>query len=108
MRKIPHTIHEILVALDCLPAKQHKCAECPFNPHPGMEWPYGCTKGQHDIVREIKMALFYSERAVEWWEDLRQHITIMGDSGGFATQKEVCAHLLKYMDAVETCNRELE
>lgn len=45
------TIRELIEALPCLTSKQHsKCRGCPFNPHPGAEWVYGCWRGQNDML----------------------------------------------------------
>ena len=44
-------LEKIIEGLECLTTKQHKCAGCPFNPHPGMDWPYGCGRGQVVAVR---------------------------------------------------------
>lgn len=51
------TIREIIHGLDCFTTHQHDCLSCPANPHPGMGWPYGCIKGQRDIVEEAKKLL---------------------------------------------------
>lgn len=51
------TIQEVIDGLDCLTTKQTNCIGCPVNPHPGMKWPYGCMKGQMDIVEEAKKLL---------------------------------------------------
>ncbi len=50
-------IQQIIEALDCFTTKQHKCDGCPFNPHPGREWPYGCVRGQNEIVAAAQEAL---------------------------------------------------
>ena len=50
-------VRQIIEGLECLVTKQHKCEGCPFNPHPGMDWPYGCGRGQGDAVRAAKEAL---------------------------------------------------
>lgn len=49
-----HSIQQILDGLKCFTNNQHHCLECPFNPHPGMLWPYGCNKGQSDIIDEAE------------------------------------------------------
>jgi len=49
-------VQQIIDWLDCMTTHQHKCLSCPFNPHPGIMWPYGCIRGQNDILdaaREI-------------------------------------------------------
>ena len=51
------TLPEIIEGLDCFTTHQHKCLSCPANPHHGMSWPYGCIKGQADIVGEAKKLL---------------------------------------------------
>ena len=51
------TIQETIEGLECLVTNQHRCAGCPFNPRPGMEWVYGCGKGQKDIVDAAKERL---------------------------------------------------
>ena len=50
-------IQQIIEGLECLVTKQHRCGACPFNPHPGMDWPYGCGKGQGDVARAARKAL---------------------------------------------------
>ena len=52
-----HSTEEIVKGLGCLTTKQHHCEGCPFNPHPGREWVYGCMKGQADIVAEAREIL---------------------------------------------------
>jgi len=52
-----HKTAEIIEALGCFTTHQHSCAGCPFNPHPGRDWIYGCIKGQNDIVAEARSAL---------------------------------------------------
>lgn len=47
---IMREIEEVIGGLNCLATNQHKCLECPYNPSPGMKWPYGCIKGQADVV----------------------------------------------------------
>lgn len=42
----------VIAALPCLASVLHDCLNCSYNPHPGMPWPYGCHKGQGDIVQE--------------------------------------------------------
>ena len=61
-----HSTSEILKGLDCLADVQHKCQECPFNPHPGMDWPYGCIKGQSEIVREAKETIVKQTTRGDW------------------------------------------
>jgi len=51
------TIKELIDALPCLTSYQHKCLGCAFNPHPGMEWVYGCRKGQNDMIAAAREAL---------------------------------------------------
>ena len=50
-------LQQIIDRLTCLTTKQHHCEGCPFNPHPGMMWVYGCIKGQGDIVEAAREAL---------------------------------------------------
>jgi len=50
-------VNEVIEWLGCLVTKQHKCKGCPYNPRPGMTWPYGCIKGQADIVEEARTLL---------------------------------------------------
>jgi len=65
-----HTLSQIFQGLDCLVSKQHHCAGCPFNPHPGMEWPYGCIKGQTDIVEETRVLLEELQGFKAYFDDL--------------------------------------
>ena len=44
------SVDEVIGGLGCLAAVQHDCIGCPYNPHSGMQWPYGCIKGHRDIV----------------------------------------------------------
>ena len=48
---------EIIEGLECLMTKQKPCAGCTFNPRPGMMWPYGCGKGERDIVKAAQERL---------------------------------------------------
>ena len=50
-------VQQIIDGLGCFITHQHKCLDCPFNPHPGMIWVYGCIKGQGDIVDAAREAL---------------------------------------------------
>ena len=50
-------IQQIIDGLGCFTTNQHKCLDCPFNPHPGLTWVYGCIKGQSDIVDAAREAL---------------------------------------------------
>ena len=51
-------VQQIIDGLGCLTTHQHTgCLSCPFNPHPGMVWVYGCIKGQSDIVDAAREAL---------------------------------------------------
>lgn len=50
-------VQQIIEWLGCLTTQQHKCDGCPFNPHPGMNWVYGCMKGQNDMVEAARKAL---------------------------------------------------
>ena len=59
----PEELQDIIDGLNCLVTKQHRCLECPFNPHPGMDWPYGCVRGQQDAVKAAKDVL------MKYWEE---------------------------------------
>lgn len=50
-------LRRIIDGLGCFTTKQHPCGDCAFNPKPGMSWPYGCDKGQRDIVDAACRAL---------------------------------------------------
>jgi len=50
-------IQQIIEGLNCFKSHQHKCAECPWNPRPGMLYPYGCIKGQIDIAEAAQELL---------------------------------------------------
>jgi len=50
-------LQQIIEGLNCFKTNQHPCAACPWNPHPGMAWPYGCIKGQGDIIDAAREAL---------------------------------------------------
>ena len=50
-------VNEIVKWLGCLSTNQHKCAGCPYNPHPGMDWVYGCMAGQGRLVDDAKTTL---------------------------------------------------
>lgn len=45
-------INEVVDGLHCLVSVHHNCIGCKYNPHPGLKWPYGCIKGQNDIVED--------------------------------------------------------
>lgn len=97
-----HTIDQIFKGLDCLTSKQHRCADCPFNPHPGMEWPYGCAKGQNDIVSEVKEAFTHTAAAFHWWENLRRQLTLVRDGDKFSASWKLCSdYYLKLMNNIE-------
>ena len=49
-----HTLDETIEGLNCFKTHRHKCLDCPFNPHPGMPWPYGCGKNQNNIATEAQ------------------------------------------------------
>ena len=50
-------LQQIIDGLGCFMTHQRPCQDCPFNPHPGMVWVYGCMKGQSDIVEAAREAL---------------------------------------------------
>ncbi len=50
-------VNEVIEALGCLATNQHKCGNCPYNPHPGMDWVYGCMAGQGKIVDDARALL---------------------------------------------------
>lgn len=57
---------QVIEALPCLASTQRNCIGCGYNPRPGMKWPYGCIKGQSDIV----------EDAITLLKDMQATITI--------------------------------
>ena len=58
----------VIAALPCLAAVLHDCLKCPYNPHPGMNWPYGCIKGQGDIVQDaIELIRQQGQRRRGYW-----------------------------------------
>ena len=57
-----HTIDEVITGLECFTTRQHKCRNCPCNPHPGAIWIYGCIEGQTMLVEEAKKAIRTGER----------------------------------------------
>ncbi|MBQ3326523.1 MAG: hypothetical protein IJG86_01895 [Clostridia bacterium] len=65
-----HSPEEISEGLGCLTTHKHPCAGCPFNPYPGRDWPYGCIKGQADIVDEARELLEELEGFKEYFDDL--------------------------------------
>ena len=76
------TIQQIIDGLNCFTTNQHKCIDCPFNPHPGMKWVYGCIKGQGDIVKAAQ-GILRKHREV-MWDDQRvtsslDRATLRGD-----------------------------
>ena len=56
------TIQQVIDGLECFKTNQHRCKDCQWNPHPGMPWPYGCIKGQRDIIDAAQEALREEER----------------------------------------------
>ena len=50
-------LQQIIEGLNCFKTNQHPCATCPWNPHPGMAWPYGCIKGQSDVIEAAQELL---------------------------------------------------
>ena len=50
-------VSDVIEALGCLTTKQHKCGNCKYNPHPGMNWIYGCMAGQNNIVEDARKLL---------------------------------------------------
>ena len=54
---MPTAIKVLIKSLDCLTTKVHHCEGCIFNPHKGMEWPYGCDRGQIEMVRLVQTML---------------------------------------------------
>lgn len=50
-------LQRLIDGLECFKTKNHPCRGCWFNPHPGMDWPYGCIRGQYDIVEAAQAAL---------------------------------------------------
>lgn len=50
-------VNAVIDKLDCLTTNQHFCEECTYNPHPGMNWPYGCIAGQRKIVADAREIL---------------------------------------------------
>lgn len=50
-------LQQIIEGLNCFKTNQHPCAACPWNPHPGMAWPYGCIKGQIDVIEAAQEQL---------------------------------------------------
>lgn len=64
-------VQQIIDGLGCLTTHKHKCHGCPFNPHPGMEWVYGCIKGQNDIIEAAREALRKHQEAVENGKEVR-------------------------------------
>lgn len=59
-------IQQIVDGLNCFTTKQHKCIGCPF--HPGADksrdFPYGCIRGQNEIVRAAQVLI------TELWHDV--------------------------------------
>ena len=55
-------VQQIIDGLGCFTTHLHHCRDCPFNPHPGREWLYGCIKGQTDIVEAARALLCDYER----------------------------------------------
>jgi hypothetical protein len=51
------TTEEIVRGLECFRTKQKPCDGCPFNPLGGMEWPYGCGRGEAEIAEAAQEAL---------------------------------------------------
>lgn len=50
-------LRKIIEGLSCFLTNQHPCGGCPWNPSPGMAWPYGCVKGQREIIEAARERL---------------------------------------------------
>lgn len=50
-------LRKIIEGLSCFLTNQHPCAACKWNPNPGMAWPYGCVKGQREIIEAARERL---------------------------------------------------
>lgn len=46
------TIEGLRRLLDDLTAHKCDCDACPYNPHIGLKWPYGCIAGQARIIED--------------------------------------------------------
>ena len=46
-------VSDVIAALECFETKHKPCARCPFNPAPGMQWAYGCQRGERDIAEKL-------------------------------------------------------
>lgn len=55
---------DVITAVPCLALNIHPCSKCAYNPKPDRTWPYGCVKGQTDLVKDILELLkeAYTER----------------------------------------------
>lgn len=92
-------LQQIIEGLNCFKTNQHPCATCPWNPNPGMAWPYGCIKGQSDIIEAAQ-------------EQLRKRI---GYSEGMKIIKEAESHrdnflrrAAKYDSMIETIKQKMQ
>lgn len=55
----------IIDAVGCFETKQKPCEHCAFNPAPGTHWPYGCHKGERDIIEAVRGTLRILQEVVE-------------------------------------------
>ena len=67
---------QIIDALDCFKTKQPKCGECPFNPRPGRVWPYGCIRGQGEVIAAAQEALRTMEPRVLSLDEIHRGIVV--------------------------------
>ena len=45
-------LDDIITVLPCLALNKHNCGGCPYNPKLDRNWPYGCVRGQEQLVRD--------------------------------------------------------
>ena len=62
-------VSDVIAALECFETKHKPCARCPFNPAPGMQWAYGCQRGERDIAEAARELLRDYERRVADGDD---------------------------------------
>ena len=90
-------VQQIIDGLGCFTTQHHPCIGCPYNPHPGMAWPYGCTAGQHRLIEDAKAKLAKQNREIG---SLMEYVT--GRGGRVIRNTEVDAALRVIEEALDT------
>ena len=102
-----HTIRQIIEGLKCLVTTQHPCSGCPYNPNPDLQWTYGCSKGQQDIIGEAITLL--EKREPVKAQRMGKSVTIHHTTIVYKHSCENCGgFLLEMWKACPICGKALE